>query len=303
MKHKRTFSGHETFHCRTLWLKKGYDFLTTSGNRFANADAIVELGVGKNMVSAIRYWMRSCAITDEQDVITEFGHNLLHKDTGLDPFLENTISLWLLHYNLVTHEKASLYSLVFNTLRRRKAVFTKKDVIQAIEHECRQHELVLSANTIEADVDVFVKMYKSVGRSTNIEDDCSGLFVELGLLSEIRREDSSEVFYHLHSSKEVDVPAELVLFVLLQDTSRTSFQFDMLLHNAHAPGSIFLFTPDTLLEKIQELEKLHRGEIIYTSDAGVREVQMKNNNFDQWKVLRTCYDKYRKTAVQSLNQY
>ena len=21
-----TFSGHETFHCRSLWLKKGYDF-------------------------------------------------------------------------------------------------------------------------------------------------------------------------------------------------------------------------------------------------------------------------------------
>ncbi|RYG02779.1 MAG: DUF4007 family protein, partial [Chitinophagaceae bacterium] len=23
---KYTFSGHETFHCRHLWLKKGYEF-------------------------------------------------------------------------------------------------------------------------------------------------------------------------------------------------------------------------------------------------------------------------------------
>lgn len=24
---KYTFSGHDTFHCRSLWLKKGYDYL------------------------------------------------------------------------------------------------------------------------------------------------------------------------------------------------------------------------------------------------------------------------------------
>lgn len=53
---KPTFSGHETFQCRHLWLKKGYDFVK-SGKAFSDEDAVVELGVGKNMVTAIRYWM------------------------------------------------------------------------------------------------------------------------------------------------------------------------------------------------------------------------------------------------------
>jgi hypothetical protein len=53
---KLTFSGHESFQCRYLWLKKGYDFVKKGGS-FNKEDAVVELGVGKNIVGAIRYWM------------------------------------------------------------------------------------------------------------------------------------------------------------------------------------------------------------------------------------------------------
>ena len=44
------FSGHESFQCRSLWLKKGYDFIN-SGKSFNDEDAVVILGVGKNMVA------------------------------------------------------------------------------------------------------------------------------------------------------------------------------------------------------------------------------------------------------------
>lgn len=57
-----SFSGHETFYCKSLWLKKGYDFLK-KGNSFNNDDAVVKLGVGKNMVSSIRYWLKAFGLT------------------------------------------------------------------------------------------------------------------------------------------------------------------------------------------------------------------------------------------------
>lgn len=53
-----SFSGHESFQCRSLWLKKGYDFIN-SGKSFNDEDAVVILGVGKNMVASIRYWMKA----------------------------------------------------------------------------------------------------------------------------------------------------------------------------------------------------------------------------------------------------
>lgn len=39
---KFSFSGHEKFHCRQFWLKKGYDFLR-AGRRFTDDDAVVAL--------------------------------------------------------------------------------------------------------------------------------------------------------------------------------------------------------------------------------------------------------------------
>lgn len=51
------FSGHESFPCKSLWLKKGYDFVV-GGNDFNSPDAVITLGVGKNMVTSIRFWLR-----------------------------------------------------------------------------------------------------------------------------------------------------------------------------------------------------------------------------------------------------
>ena len=42
---KYAFSGHESFPCKTLWLKKGYDFVV-QGKNFNNPDAVIDLGVG-----------------------------------------------------------------------------------------------------------------------------------------------------------------------------------------------------------------------------------------------------------------
>ena len=63
MKVKPVFARHETFHPRWGWLKKGFDaasanFDAASANKsiFLQEDAPVRLGVGKNMVSSMRYW-------------------------------------------------------------------------------------------------------------------------------------------------------------------------------------------------------------------------------------------------------
>ena len=55
------FSGHETFSCRTFWLKKGYDFVIENNN-FNAPEAPSLLGVGKNMVASIQHWMKAMSI-------------------------------------------------------------------------------------------------------------------------------------------------------------------------------------------------------------------------------------------------
>src|SRR5690606_15572590 len=108
---KFTFSGHDSFQCRQLWLKKGFDYVK-QGNNFNDEDAVVQLGVGNSMVSAIRYWLKAFNIIDNKDIITEFGERLFDDENGYDPFLEDEASLWLLHYQLVKNGIASIYSII-----------------------------------------------------------------------------------------------------------------------------------------------------------------------------------------------
>ncbi len=58
------FSGHESFPCKTLWLKKGYDF-SKEEKDFNAPTAVVDLGVGKNMVSAVRYWYKAFGLNKD----------------------------------------------------------------------------------------------------------------------------------------------------------------------------------------------------------------------------------------------
>ena len=76
------FSGHESFPCKSLWLKKGYDFVVGGGD-FNSPEAVTGLGVGKNMVASIRYWLRVFGICDNEEV-TPLGRYLFDERKGKD---------------------------------------------------------------------------------------------------------------------------------------------------------------------------------------------------------------------------
>ena len=114
------FSGHGTFPMRYGWLKKVYDACVNIRNKngdiskdlFNNDEAIVILGVGKNMVASMRYWATNTGILSLKRGIlslTEFADELF-ADDGLDPWMENYATLWFLHWNLISLKKDCVYT-------------------------------------------------------------------------------------------------------------------------------------------------------------------------------------------------
>jgi hypothetical protein len=103
------FSGHETFPLRYGWLNKVFDAIDeTEGvnNRDLSSreDAIVNFGVGKNMVSSMKHWGLATNIIEECDTgfrISKFGRFLMGQ-RGLDRYLESPASLWLIHWKLAS---------------------------------------------------------------------------------------------------------------------------------------------------------------------------------------------------------
>lgn len=105
---KVILSGHEKFPVRHGWLKKGVDAAAANPQIFNQDEALVVLGVGKNMVRSIRHWCLATGLLAEEGgkgggvQPTPLATRLLTAQ-GWDPFLEDVSSLWLLHWQLVTN--------------------------------------------------------------------------------------------------------------------------------------------------------------------------------------------------------
>src|SRR5690554_6712558 len=96
---KLTFTGHDTFHCRSFWLKKGVDFLEDNGD-FGAENSVLKLGVGKNMVAAIHFWLKAFGVKEEDGGVSELAERMLGRG-GWDEYLEFPGSLWIWQYQLV----------------------------------------------------------------------------------------------------------------------------------------------------------------------------------------------------------
>lgn len=284
---KFTFSGHESFQCRNLWLKKGYDYVK-SGKSFTSNDAVVVLGVGKNMVSSIRFWLRAFNITDANDNPTLLADLLFKEEDGFDEFLEDEATLWLLHYHLVKSGIASTYSLIFNELRKEAIEFTREKYVSFIRRRL-EGESGINEKTIADDFDVFRKMYLSSNEdSKNIEDSFSGLLTELRLVKSQGR-GKEEVFF-IEDAERANLPTEILIYAILESSNYgSSISVNSLMNDYNGPASIFSLNRAGLMEKIYEATERF-DFITYTDHAGVKELQFKER-VSPFNALSHYYEK------------
>jgi hypothetical protein len=270
---KLIFSGHESFQCRQLWLKKGYDFMRRNKS-FNDEDAVVELGVGKNMVDSIRFWMRAFNLLTTSDELTDFAIRLF-SDDGYDPYIEDEGTLWLLHYQLVKKGYSSSYSIIFNELRREKIEFNKDNFISYVKRKIEiNHHLPVSEKTLKEDFSVFSKMYlQSDSQSKDREDNFSGLLTELNLIKSIYK--NKEEYFIIENSERTEIPDEILLYAILDNEKfELSVNLSTLEQNYNSVGSVFAINRPGLLSKIENITSKF-PEIIFNDNAGIKELQFK----------------------------
>jgi len=291
---KLQFSGHESFICKHFWLKKGYDYISNNGN-FNNESAVIGLGVGKNMASSISYWLKSFGLVDQDLNPSELADTLFEDKKGLDPYIENLASVWLLHYSLIKTNKASIYSLFFNDFRKGRSEFTKDQLSNFIQRILLDEKLQnVNSNTILSDINVFVRNYlKPSYKETkiDIEEDFSSLMIDLDLMKSFKAENADGKiveWYEVANKIQIDLPAEVVLYTILDnETYGKSISFKELLVGHNSPGAIFALNEEGLINKIDQLVKNYKG-LTYTETSGTRELQIKKS-LNKWDILNGYY--------------
>ncbi len=275
------FSGHETFRCKTHWLKRGYDFICDDGN-FNAEDAVVRLGVGKNMVSSIKYWMRAFGFIDTTNTTTDIARYLLDDNSGKDPFFEDIGTLWLLHFILINEDYATIYKKTFIDFHRQRNEIEKVKLQNFIKATCfdRAYANLYNENTVKKDVDVLLHNYCGAGKE-NIEEQ-NTLLLPLNLIR-IGAEKDTWIFNYINQNS---VPAEIFLYAIIstKEIESGSVPFELLQKLA----LVFCMNNNELIEIIGRVCLIYPSEIIFSDNSGIKELQFKRD-FDRIEILDNYY--------------
>jgi len=258
-----SFARHETFHPRFGWLRKAVTESAKAGDVFTDDEATVKLGVGKNMVNAIRYWGLAFKILEQKanperprvplTVPSVFGLRLLGDD-GWDPYLEDAASLWLLHWKLLSPKcYAPVWWVAFND-------FT---AIQFSESQLTAHVLELAAAagwpavveaSVKKDVDCLIRTYtvRRHGRQS-LDDILDCPFRELGLI-EAATGDGGRRWRFVVGEKP-GLPDEIVAHAALDYAASSSegarsISIARLAHDPGSPGAAFRLNEMALFDAL-----------------------------------------------------
>lgn len=286
MYNKYTLSGHESFPCKTLWLTKGYNFIVDGGN-FNASDAVIALGVGKNMVSSIRYWLKVFGLSS-QDKPTEIADYLFDENKGVDKYIESLGTLWLLHYLLVSQKEATLYNITFTKFQKERKTFDREQLVNFVKRLMIEDNKakIFNPNTTKKDVGVLLQNYTQPYKAKSFED-YSSLLIDLDL---IRVEDDGKSYAFNIEGKRT-IPLEIFLYAVLNEKGKDrSVSYDVL----QDIGLIFCMNDAEVIDMAQAIGQRYSSYVQYSDNAGIRQLLFKEGaTLDSKEVL----DKYYKNAT------
>ena len=296
-----SFSGHQTFPFRYTWLKKGIDAVIENPTIFSSENASVRLGVGKNMVAAIRHWCWVSRLIEAvkpaphqrgQFVPTALGKAIFEHKEGFDPYLDDPATLWLIHWQIATNiNQATSWYWAFNVLRGNQftpPLFTK-DVYTWAQQQ--QSMRPVSENTLRRDVNCFIRTYcQSRDSDPLVEETFDCPLVELNLIAELP--DGSG--YEFQRGDKETLPIEIVAWALVtfwenHFSLQGSLSFTHLMYDPSSPGRVFRLDEDTMTTHLERLEQLTDGAFQYDETAGLKAVH-RHGDLDPMALLKRYYE-------------
>lgn len=270
---KYCFSGHESFPCKTLWLKKGYDYIMADKD-FNSPDAVVELGVGKNMVAAIRYWYKAFGLNSDDERIKWIPDFLFNNQDGKDRYIEDLGTLWLLHFLLVYSNIASLYNLFFIDFQKERRRFDKNQIVTFVKRKMGEsnQDHLFNVNTVKKDVGVLLQNY-CLPRNPQSNEDYSTLLMDLDLLRQKEKKEENEkdksFYFNIEGKKKVTPEVFLFAVLMYKLDEDNTIPFDLL----QDVGLIFCMNDLEVIEMLRALSEQYSDYMTYSDVAGIRQLQ------------------------------
>lgn len=237
-------------------------------------EAVVSLGVGKNMLQAIRHWVRAFNLVDDKGAKTPHATLIgSRSNQGFDYLLESTDSIWLLHLNLIQSGYASIYPIFFKEFFKRKSsgLFTEEEFIRFLNSLLLQTDIkVPSEKTLKNDFKVLLDLY-CPRPSKGQEDALTNLLTDLNLIVRTDHKSNGEVVYELNNAAHQSISTRLfagMMFTAFEETLSVSFDnsFDLI-------GLALGMTREEFMERLDSVCLEFPEHFVFKEDAGLKVVQ------------------------------
>lgn len=285
---KFRFSGHESFPCRYAWLPKAVSSLNRNPQLFGDEDdAMVELGVGKNMVRAIRFWTDASGVAVPQNlagmIVTPLGQAIFGP-TGYDPYLEDIQTLWLLHWLLSSANEEPLFAWHHLLNFWHRPDFGRTEVLKSFDREAQMLGKKLSMVTLDHHFTTFLHTYLPTrgGKGDILEENLDCPLTELRLITKVGDRsvgDSGrrEAIYAFRAEEKPEISPHLFEFCLAdywdkKHPNEETLSFRDVAVGVSSPGQIFKLPEAAIRDRLETIERSSRGLFTFRESAALPQV-------------------------------
>jgi hypothetical protein len=283
-------SGHETFSCRFAWIPKVVEQLDSAQK--ANyelfkddSEAMVRLGVGKNMVRSIKFWAEVAGVIEAQSGgghrLTTFGAELLGHE-GHDPYLERQETLWLLHWKISTGQPPVFYwDQMLNYWHRQE--FSLSEMLPILQRELPVNSKS-SERTLADGLRVFLRTYVPTrGPKGDVqEDNLDCPLVELDFLRQSgqrldEKTNRQEPLYSFNYEDKPDVTDTLFAYCLNDfwknsPHSGETLAFNFVSSGRNSPGQTFKLPEQAVRSRLERLADATDGAMEFLESNTIQQV-------------------------------
>ena len=274
------FRAHDTFFIRKGWLSKGMRCVNNKPDVFIAHDEnpMDVLGIGANMVKALRYWLQAVGLTEEPNKGTRVQH---FTDLGQliythDTYIEELGTLFLLQYRLACQkEMATAWYYFFNEFSLSE--FSREDYIDAlqkyikIEDSDNDYAIRSLNDDFQCIINTYLPRYKSNPEKVSPENNIDCPFGELGLVDILNKRKKT---YKKSIPTSDSLNPYVVLAVIMDNAKgRTEINLNELLTSPCNIGKVFNLDSITMLDVLYRIEGLGLIKINRTAGLDVITLQ------------------------------
>jgi len=278
------FRAHDTFAIRKGWLHKGMRHVINNPRVFVDKDInqMDELGMGANMVKALRYWLQAVGLTVEgvgntrEQALTPIGQIIWENDS----YIEEDGTLYLLHYLLASNkELATSWYYFFNHINSNE--IDKQTFLDNLKLyiDLEGDGTSVAERSLEDDFDCIIKTYIPTSKTSNRKENSPENNMDSPLCDTylVAINDKKAKTYKKTTPRAGAINPLIVLAVIINEKNKNGDAGDIKISRFEKDpcniGRIFNFDSFTISNYLDRLANLGYIKVIRTSGLDIVQIK------------------------------